>query len=644
MAGLLIGYRETSEEADIGFRGDASPAPGTAEAVVYDDEGHLMTIAPTGAGKGVSCVVPAILRHRGPVIVLDLKGENYAMTRAHRARSGSRVSCIDPFGLARRVATGAEDVPQDEIAGFNPFDLLPYLSDDRETACRALADKLIPPGGHRADPFWRHAEVSILAALIECYESLGGSLRSISAIVSDLGTEIDYRKGVGGIGLGDDAQSRLAANPVALDIIEGAGATVGEVWSAYKASGAPSRGGSADPLSDFLESPTERAIRLTLELNPDRDTSKDAEIIERICSESAGELRCRARFESDLEMSHDLSPADAALLWDILEEAFEAQMSFAYPGTVAQTRRGQEAPEHFPLALHRLARHPGSMARSAALQAFNSDRTWASIMLSLRADMAVYSGRSIANTLSGNNGIDLDALRRGDNQSIYIAFPPDRAKSHSSLFRIMVDGLLSVLCSRVARPADRTLLLLDEVAQLGRLDLLVTAKTLLRGYGVQAWSFWQDISQLQVNYPEDWPTIVNNCRVIEVFGRGMGTMAVQLGQALDVSPDRIDALRPEEALVWIDGKAPAVVRRPVCHQDPDMRWLCRIGPFARPARPGDAPVGHGPGDGALRDLFAEPPRPEASPPAIRDLFADQEAPEEDAFDVFELILKDEPRR
>ena len=42
--------------------------------------------------------------------------------------------------------------------------------------------------------------------------------------------------------------------------------------------------------------------------------------------------------------------------------------------------------------------------------------------------------------------------------------------------------------------------------------------TLLRGYGLQTWSFWQDPSQLQNLYPNDWPTMVNNCRAVQCFG------------------------------------------------------------------------------------------------------------------------------
>lgn len=84
---------------------------------------------------------------------------------------------------------------------------------------------------------------------------------------------------------------------------------------------------------------------------------------------------------------------------------------------------------------------------------------------------------------------------------------------------------MRALMRRRSRPAQRTLLLLGEAAQLGPSDGLRAAVTLLRGYGVQTWSFWQDMSQLQNLYPQDWKTIVNNCHVIRSFGCGSALLA-----------------------------------------------------------------------------------------------------------------------
>lgn len=73
--------------------------------------GHHLVIAGTRGGKGVSAVIPAILGHQGPAVVLDVKGENFAVTRRYRASSGRRVAVLNPFSVV--------EATQDR---FNPLD------------------------------------------------------------------------------------------------------------------------------------------------------------------------------------------------------------------------------------------------------------------------------------------------------------------------------------------------------------------------------------------------------------------------------------------------------------------------------------------------------------------------------------------
>ena len=61
--------------------------------------GHHAVIAGTRAGKGVSAVIPAIIDHQGSVAVLDIKGENFAITRRHREKLGREVIVLNPFGV-----------------------------------------------------------------------------------------------------------------------------------------------------------------------------------------------------------------------------------------------------------------------------------------------------------------------------------------------------------------------------------------------------------------------------------------------------------------------------------------------------------------------------------------------------------------
>lgn len=114
--------------------------------------------------------------------------------------------------------------------------------------------------------------------------------------------------------------------------------------------------------------------------------------------------------------------------------------------------------------------------------------------------------------------IDLAALQRGDPMTAYLIIPPNRLDTARPLLRVWLMTLSTVLLKRTVRPERSTLLLIDEAAQMGRMELMLQAMTLLRGHGLQCWSFWQDLSQLQGMYPDAWRTILANASAIQVFG------------------------------------------------------------------------------------------------------------------------------
>lgn len=122
----------TTPGAEPGFalgRLDAIPA-GVDERFRF--LGHVLTCAPTGAGKGVGAVIPNLLEYPGSALVLDIKGENYAVTARRRRELGHQVFVIDPFGI-----TG------DTSAGCNFMDRLDLSNPDCISRSAALAECLV---------------------------------------------------------------------------------------------------------------------------------------------------------------------------------------------------------------------------------------------------------------------------------------------------------------------------------------------------------------------------------------------------------------------------------------------------------------------------------------------------------------------
>ncbi len=453
--GLLVGWslEAEAESPPWGFSfgsPEQTPSTGFVDPVLLSGEGHLITIAPTGQGKGRCCIIPALLRHDGPVIVIDPKGENYAVTAQHRRSMGQKVVLLDPFGI-----TGA---PTDS---FNPLDLIDVESVDSVDLATRFAHGLANLSS--ADPrnaFWYQRATFLLTSLILHVCCAGRrEERVFSAVRSLLG---------------------------------------------------------------------------------DLSTAGREEVVRR-----AGDRR--------------------------LEEL-------------------------------RKSRHPAAR-EVVAMMVGGARETLGSILANAEDGIGFLRGPQVV-AATAQTSFDLEAVTRGDPLSIYLVVPPHLLESHGRLLRLWVMALVYLLTKRTARPKKTTLFLLDEAAQLGPLAELRQAVTLLRGYGVQTWSFWQDATQLQNLYPQDWPTIVNNCAVVQCFGAQNRLAAEGMAQLVALDPgahlssaqrtqgdglirssaDRILALNSYEMALQIGGRPAIVARKPDYLSDPPFAGQFGANPFHDPDR------------------------------------------------------------
>ncbi|QND34699.1 type IV secretory system conjugative DNA transfer family protein (plasmid) [Sinorhizobium meliloti] len=125
------------------------------DPILMEGEGHLLTIAPTGAGKGIGCIIPALLRHTGPAIVVDPKGENAMVTARRRREMGHEVVVIDPMGV-----TGCD-------AGMlNPLDIIdPHDASGVDTTA-ALVMAMLPSSlDSEKNRFWINRGRQLLTAV-----------------------------------------------------------------------------------------------------------------------------------------------------------------------------------------------------------------------------------------------------------------------------------------------------------------------------------------------------------------------------------------------------------------------------------------------------------------------------------------------
>lgn len=117
----------------------------------FPQEGHLITVAPPRAGKGVSHIIPNLLMYKGSTIVIDIKGQNDAITGRWREDNVNETLAFQPFN-------------PNGTASFNPFDFIRTGSDAWDDA-QLIAEMLVPPG-RQADEFWDNEARNMVAITI----------------------------------------------------------------------------------------------------------------------------------------------------------------------------------------------------------------------------------------------------------------------------------------------------------------------------------------------------------------------------------------------------------------------------------------------------------------------------------------------
>jgi type IV secretion system protein VirD4 len=393
---LFLGWDGTAHKPALGFGPAAASAAPDRAALTYAGDGHLLTVAPTGAGKGVGAIIPALLTYPGSVIVTDIKGENYQVTARRRREMGQRVVVLDPFSLV---------TPKDKGDRLNPFDLLDIPGSDAESDAEMLAAQLAVGHEFTTDRYWDDTGRGLVAGLI-----------------ADVATSC----------------------------------------------------------------PPEKRTLVTL----------------------------RERLYDD-DLDYTLAVA-------------------------LDTRKKTMSP---------LARD-----EFVAYLAAPSDKTRPCIRTTATTFVKCLGSTAVSRCLERSTFALADLLNNKP-LTIYMVLPPEKLHSHRGLLRLWVVTLLTAVMRRTRLPKQRTLFLLDEAAQLGSLDLIPQAVSLLRGYGLQLWTFWQDLSQMMKLYPSNWESLVNNAAVLQAFGvpghASRNSWRVILG---DHDAQLVSELHCEEMLVAIAGK------------------------------------------------------------------------------------------
>lgn len=354
-------------------------------------DGHIISVAPTRAGKGVGCVIPNLLNYTGSMVVIDPKGENYIKTSEYRRTTlGQQIVCLDPFSVVTDpgdsdVINPLECIVTPQHFYNNIYELNPVFDAD----VTRIAEALVVRQEDEKDPHWNDKAVSVIRSLITL------------AILGKFETP--------------DAGNRTLS-----------------------------------AVRDFLLSPADQ-FRGNLESFAEIED-------EPLVSRAASEI---------------LSMGDDELLSVI--STTNRHMEFLDTPCVAQILGQNSLP-------------------------FDPNQT--------------------------QNSFSFDTLNDPNKRiTIYIVIPPHYFTRYSRLARLWITMAIDTITHRtpcLGNPRESkyppVLFMLDEMAQLGKMDCIRQAVSLMAGYGMTLWMIIQDLAQLRGLYKEDWQTFIANAKVQQYFG------------------------------------------------------------------------------------------------------------------------------
>jgi type IV secretion system protein VirD4 len=151
-----------------------------------------------------------------------------------------------------------------------------------------------------------------------------------------------------------------------------------------------------------------------------------------------------------------------------------------------------------------------------------------------------------ANTV--RSSFDVRQLKTG-RMTIYLNLPPERIQSHAAVQRMWISSILRAITPG-ADERRKVLFLLDEIGNMGHLQILEDAVTLYAGFGIRLWFIFQSLDQVRKCFGDNAPTILDNIGTQQYFGINSFETAEAISKKLGDATE----LSVSEQEGWNDGR------------------------------------------------------------------------------------------
>jgi type IV secretion system protein VirD4 len=174
-----------------------------------------------------------------------------------------------------------------------------------------------------------------------------------------------------------------------------------------------------------------------------------------------------------------------------------------------------QSPDAYHASRHVMEQHGGILKQQADSLAWLQEKELNSVLSTVQRQTAWMDSPPVAACLRRSTFDPLELRGRLD---LYLTIPPERLERLAPLMRLWLGTLLDRLIGDGPDESRQVLFVVDEAAHIGRIQILEDAITLLRGYGIRVWLFFQSINHLQKCYSDNAQTILDNLGHQQYFG------------------------------------------------------------------------------------------------------------------------------
>jgi type IV secretion system protein VirD4 len=215
--------------------------------------------------------------------------------------------------------------------------------------------------------------------------------------------------------------------------------------------------------------------------------------------------------------------------------------------------------------------------------------------------------------LVSGDSFSADELPEGETD-VFIALDLKVLEAHPGLARVIIGAFMNAIYNRNGEVKDRTLFLLDEVARLGYLRILETARDAGRKYGISLTLIFQSIGQMRQAYggrdatskwfeSASWISFaaINDPETAEYISKRCGDTTVEVDQTNRSSgmkgssqsrskhltrrplilPHEVMQMRTDEQIIFTAGNAPLRCGRAIWFRREDMKVCVDANRFDR---------------------------------------------------------------